>query len=283
MAIITFWSDEKKQTGQTMSAMAVATNMAIEHNYKILLISTQYNDDTLELSFGNIDKNKALVSKLVNTPVGIVDSGIEGLARIASSDKITPEIISNYTHIIFKNRLEVIYGLKQVPNRETKEEYKRLKETYIDIIQNANRYYDLVLVDLNKGMYDDMTKQILKVSDVIVYNIEQKINMINHFQEIRKEINTSKDNNLILNIANFDEDSKYTIKNISRYLGIKKDITLIPYNTLYFESAFEKKVADLFLKMRKVSENDKNGLFIKEVKETVEKIIYKLQEVQMKM
>lgn len=41
MAIITFWSESKKGTGQTMSAVAVATSMAIEHNYRILLISTR--------------------------------------------------------------------------------------------------------------------------------------------------------------------------------------------------------------------------------------------------
>lgn len=41
MAIITFWSNTKKETGQTMSIAAVATCMAIEHNYKILLVSTR--------------------------------------------------------------------------------------------------------------------------------------------------------------------------------------------------------------------------------------------------
>ena len=38
MAIISFWSDSKKQTGQTMSAVAIATYMAIEHNYKMMMI-----------------------------------------------------------------------------------------------------------------------------------------------------------------------------------------------------------------------------------------------------
>ena len=41
MAIITFYSNSKKETAQTMSIAAVATSMAIEHNYKILLISTR--------------------------------------------------------------------------------------------------------------------------------------------------------------------------------------------------------------------------------------------------
>ncbi len=30
MAVITFWSKQKKETGQTMSAVAVAASMAIE-------------------------------------------------------------------------------------------------------------------------------------------------------------------------------------------------------------------------------------------------------------
>lgn len=41
MAIITFWSNTKKETGQSMSIAAIATSMAIEHNYKILLVSTR--------------------------------------------------------------------------------------------------------------------------------------------------------------------------------------------------------------------------------------------------
>ena len=38
MAVIAFWSQEKKETGQTLSQVALSTYMAIEHNYKILNI-----------------------------------------------------------------------------------------------------------------------------------------------------------------------------------------------------------------------------------------------------
>ena len=40
MAIITFKSNEIKETAQTLSIAAVATQMAIEHNVKILVVST---------------------------------------------------------------------------------------------------------------------------------------------------------------------------------------------------------------------------------------------------
>ena len=40
MSIVTFWSNGREETGKTMAAVAIATHMAIEHNVKILLIST---------------------------------------------------------------------------------------------------------------------------------------------------------------------------------------------------------------------------------------------------
>lgn len=88
---------------------------------------------------------------------------------------------------------------------------------------------------------------------------------------------------MILNIGRFDQYSKYTIKNISRYLKIKRDIIAIPYNTLYFEAASEENVSDLFLKLRGIDETERNGSFMKLTKEAGEKIIYKLQELQMRM
>ena len=48
MAVIAFWSNEEKETGQTMSMVALSTYMAIEHNYRILNISTSFKDKTLE-------------------------------------------------------------------------------------------------------------------------------------------------------------------------------------------------------------------------------------------
>ncbi len=210
------------------------------------------------------------------------DNGIEGLSKIANSGKITPEIIPNYTHLIYRNRLEVLYGYKPLKERSTKEEYLKSVEFYKDIIQNANKYYDMVLVDLDKNLRNDIVKQILRLSDVTVYNIEQKMDMINEYLKAKEEMDSQDKSKTVLNIGRFDENSKYTIKNISRYTGIKRDLTIIPYNTLFFEAASEEEVADLFLKIINVSETDRNAKFIKQVKETVEKIIYKLQEVQMR-
>lgn len=283
MPIITFWSNTKKQTGQTMSLAAIASSMAVEHNSKILIISTKYNDDTLELCFGGMNKNKTLLKKLMQNPTTAVDNGIEGLAKMANSSRMTPDSIQNYTHVVYKNRLEVLYGYKEETDRPSKEEYLKIKDKYKDIIQNASKFYDMVFVDLDKGLDDAMVSQILRISDVIMVNVEQKIGMINDFNELRKTNELLNQDNVILNIGRFDSFSKYSIKNISRYVGIKKDISVIPYNTLYFEAASEENVADLFLKIRKIDETDRNAGFVRSVKEAAGKIIYKLQELQMKM
>ena len=47
MAIISFYSGDKKETGQTLSMAAVATHMSIEHNYRILMVDATFDDDTL--------------------------------------------------------------------------------------------------------------------------------------------------------------------------------------------------------------------------------------------
>ena len=139
----------------------------------------------------------------------------------------------------------------------------------------------MVFVDVEKGLEDDYVKQILKISDLVVINTEQKIGMINEINAlIHSEL---RNDNFIINIGRFDNYSKYSVKNMSRFLGMKRDISVIPYNTLYFEAASEESVADLFLKIRNVSEGDRNRAFVTETKNAAEKIVYKLQELQMKM
>ena len=58
MSIVTFWSDGKEQTGKTLSIAAVSTYMAIEHNYRILVVSTGFKDDTLDRCFWEDKKVK---------------------------------------------------------------------------------------------------------------------------------------------------------------------------------------------------------------------------------
>lgn len=281
MAIVTFWSNGKEETAKTMSIVAVATNMAIEHNYRILLMSTNYNDYSLENCFWEPQKEKT--QKMYQPGMGPkrlnIDSGIEGLAKVITANRATPEIITNYTKIVFKNRLEVLLGIKS----KSYDEYERLRSLYSEILKVAKNYYDLIFVDVNKGFDNEFIKEILQMSDLIITNLSQRLQIVNSFMEIRENEKMFKKRNNIILIGRYDKFSKYNAKNIARYMNYKGDIAVIPYNTLFFEACNEGKTADFFLRFKTVSENDKNAVFIKEVNKASEMIIYKLQELQMKM
>lgn len=282
MAIIAFWSNSLKPTGQTMSAAAMAAFMSIEHNYKVLLLTTIKDDNSLELCFGELNKaSSSLFKKVTGQNAVTLGSGIEGLTQIASSSRLSPDMITNYTKVVLKNRLEVIYGYKSRNSEEDEQIIKKIEGEFKKILHNATQYYDIIFIDIEKGMKSEMTREILKIADIVVVNVEQKINLIDDFVKLNNE-NQELSKKMVLNIGRFDRFSKYNIKNISRYTGIKKDITAVPYNTLYFEASSEENVADLFLRIRGLDTSDPNGAFVKQVNDGVDKIIYKIQELQLR-
>lgn len=280
MAIIAFWSNEEKETAQTMSMVALSTYMAIEHNYRILNVSTNFEDETLENSYWNLEKMEQLVKTISKDSNQVdIESGVEGLIKIINSNKTSTNIVSNYTKIVFKDRLDVLCS----PKTKKYEEYKEIAEYYPTILKTANRNYDFVFVDISKRMPEEQVKQILELSDVIIVNLTQRLKAIDNFMKLREENDFFKKNNMLLNIGRYDKFSKYNIKNISRYMKEKKDVHAVLYNTLFFEACSEGNVAEFFLRLRKLDPEDRNAIFIEEIKRLAKDLIYKLQELQIKL
>ena len=278
MAIVTFWSEYKKEVGQTAAAIAVATQMAMEHNLKILLIST-YNNDELKEAFWQEQKQKKGLAGLFEGKKKVnIDSGIQGLAKTVSSSKLTPEIITNYTRIVFKDRLEVLDGYS---SREM--EYEDIYKVYPSIILNAHMYYDMVIVDLNRNIENETNKKILETSNLILYGMTQKNSTLNQYVDSKANGFISQKNNILIYLGRYDRFSKYNSKNISRYLKNGKDINYMSYNTLFNEACDEGTVADLFLKLKTIKVEDKNIQFLNEVRKLSESIIYKIEEQKLKM
>ena len=279
MAIITFKSNELKETGQTLSLAAIATQMAIEHSYKILIVSTNFKDQTLENCFWELDRlNKPIITNTRNASVG-VDSGVEGLIKILASNKTSTEIVKNYSKTILRDRLDMLLS----PNTEDYNEYTQVCSQYPEILRIADRYYDLIFVDLSNRMHQKEAQDIMSISDILMINLTQRLKSINDFLELRENDEFYRRRNVMLVIGRYDAHSKYNVKNITRYMKEKKEILAIPYNTLYFESCSEGKVIDFFLRLKNVDETDRNHLLLSEANRADEAIIYKLQELQMKI
>ena len=92
-----------------------------------------------------------------------------------------------------------------------------------------------------------------------------------------------KEHKIIWNICKYDKNSKYNIKNLTRTVWKKQTIYNVPYNTLLFEATSEGTIAELLLKIRTIKNEDENLELFKELKNLTEGILFKYQELRMRM
>lgn len=278
MPIVSFWSSTKRETAQTLSMIAIACHMAVENNTKILMVDTNFNDPTIKTAFfPEFDNSTKRAIKRLNAGKIDIGSGIEGLAKLLASGKNCGEVITDYSKVIYKGRLEAI--LSYFSNDET--EIARIRQAYKDLIKQANQHYDYVFVDVPKGLDNSFTNEILNISDVIVFNITQRQRDIDDYLKIKTNNPIFKSEKMLPLIGRYDRYSKFTKKNIARDIGEKKEIPAVSYNTLFFENANEGQIGDYFLKFRKslISSNDRNAVFVDEVANAADRVVFKTQEV----
>ena len=286
MSVITFVNNLEEETGKTMSLVAIATHMAINNNNRILIISTTDKEDKINNCFFEEQQTKKMRLGILGNRTSAIDSesGIEGIAKIARSNKLTPELITNYTKVVFKDRLEIILGADKNKIPQTEDDEKEITDEYINLISVARMYYDKIFVDLDSNLSEEIRQKIVDISDLVIVNTSQNFNSLKKLKEKKENSELLQSPKTLILVGRYDKFSKYNVKNISRFLEEKNLILTIPYNTLYFEAADEAGVPELFLRFKKISDSDdRNALFASEVKRASENIIYRLQELQARM
>ncbi len=259
MSIVTFWNGTKEQSGTTFSAIAFAVQSAIQHNMKILLISTSFNDTTTRDCFWKSNIKKSIFGSSAEK---ISNNGIEGLELLMRGGKITPNRIPEYTGILLRDRLEVLTGVES----SNQDLYDKVKEKYGQIISLAKEYYNLVVVDLDRRLNIEYQRTILGLSDIIVPVVTQKAKDIQMIQELINQNDILNRENTVITIGRYMEDTKYNAKNITRNILKSKDIiNVVPYNNLLFEAAQEGRVIDIFFDFMKIRERDINYRFTQEL------------------
>ena len=281
MSIITFWNGTDDEVGTTTSSMAFATQVAIEHNIRVLLISTSLNDSTISDSFWQNSKKKSFGFFSDTRGKMIENNGLEGLDRIIRSNKVTPEAVKDYTKIVLKNRLEILLGVEG-NDESTLKQYMIMQEKYPQIMELADHYYDMVIVDLDKKIKKTTRLEILKKSHIVVTMTSQKIKSIQKVDELIKQDEILNEENTVMTIGRYMENTRYNAKNITRNVLKKKDIiNTIPYNNLLFEATQEGKIIDLYFNFIRLREKDENYYFVKEIKRLYANIKGKIEILQM--
>lgn len=275
MPIVTFWNESRKEAGQTTSIIAIATHLALEHNYRVLLIDANFNDDAIEKAFFRQKQNKAL-KELTQGKLDI-SSGPEGLVSAIASNKATPEIITNYTKVVFKNRLDILTGLKT----EIREDFEKSMAFYKDLIVTANKFYDLVFVDLEKTLSYPFIKAILENSNIIVYCMPPNLSNIDNYLKKRVSHPIISRGNVIPLLTRSDESSSYNIKNTTRYIKSKTLISTIPYNVRFMEATNQAEAADFFARAKlSQTKYDLNQYFMENVERASVEIMEKIKLLQ---
>lgn len=275
MSIITFLNKDKKESGQSLSVAAIAALMAIEHNYKILVISTDFNDKTLEQCFYDSNRKenfKNLFSKSLNSNIA---NGLEGLIRIFASNRADKDTIGSYTKPILKDRLDVL----ESPKTTDYKEYMNISTYFPQIADVANLAYDIVLIDMSSKIPIDNQRKLIDLSTLIVLGLNQNQYSLQKFENLKLQDEFYRRKNVILSIGKYNMNSKYTAKNIGRYLKEKNIPLVVPYNILFADHCSEGKILDYFLAIKayKVGQG-KDEYFCTQVRETIEKIDYLRQE-----
>lgn len=276
MAIIAFWSGEDRECGQTFSMAATATYMCVEHNYRTLLINANFQNDSLERCFWNVNRINTFAAQVNKGKIDIA-SGAEGLVSAIASNKTSPEIVATYTKAIFKNRLDVLPGLKTTSPIE----YEKALMLYKQLLLSANKYYDFVFVDVPKGLKSEAVASILNVANTIVYVLSPNMALIEKYMINRQKLDIMKKGNLIPLLGRENINSKYNARNVARFIGEKRGIPSVPDSYLFSEAANEAGVANFFLKTKTSTSAVKvNDRFLKSVQDVDSRIIAKLKELQ---
>ena len=132
-SVITFINNLDEESGKTMSLVAIATYMAINYNEKILVISTTNKEDKIKSCYFEEQQVKKLRLGLFGDKTSTIDteSGIEGIAKMVRSNKLTPEVITNYTRVVFKDRLEIILGYQPKEEKQADIDVTEIDEEFI--------------------------------------------------------------------------------------------------------------------------------------------------------
>lgn len=190
MSVITFWGNGKVETAQTTSMAGIATQLTVEHNYKILLINTKYNDSSLEECFWK------QTTSMKQTDL---ETGITGLIKAISSNKATPEVITNYTRAVFKDRLEVL-----TDGNILQDTYDKQKTYMKNIVKIAKKAYDLVFVDLEGSIEEPFVQEMIGESNLVVVNITQREKIIKELVNIQQTNSLLNKNNAMFLMGKYE-------------------------------------------------------------------------------
>ena len=245
-----------------------------------MLLSTGYRDKTVSESFWPVEeKKKSLFGGNANVPKpNIFQRGIDDLDRMVTSNRLSPETITNYTRVALRDRLEIIDSYMGNP-----EQYEKIQSSYPKIIAAASKYYDNVIVDIDKRLSGKIKMEILNISDIVLAMSIQKMHNIKELQALIESGKILKKERTLITLGRYDKNMKYNAKNLSRsVLKQRQIIDTIPYNFKVAEAIQEGRIIDVIFGIINLRNADENFFLAQELQRLVDDIDARVLQLEMR-
>lgn len=258
---VVFWGPVHGQTGTTSNLIATACMIGLESPIRSLIGHTHGSYSTMEPAL--------LKDTLESVDSTFQISGLDALERLARNQRLSAANISDYTVPLLYNRLDLLSGSTHSADTT---DHQRMS-SWTDIFSQAALDYDLIMIDVNSGLQQAKTVQMLEQSDMLVINLNQNAVLLDRLQGSQDFVELLKGKNCVFVLGQYDNHSKYTARNIARRYRFVQELYTIPYCVDFMDACNDHSVMEFFLRHRNVSNRHPNAPFIRDVRNLANAIL----------
>ncbi|GAB1159670.1 hypothetical protein YWY31_56950 [Paenibacillus illinoisensis] len=253
--------------GVTSATAALAAFIGLEYDVRTLVSQPQRTDGDIERFFNRT------INQYNRQFFAIGGMGLDSLERVAKSSKLERDSVKNYTLMVERNRLDLLWGSERL-NRPQQGSIEAVNMVF----RMAAEYYGISLLDARSGQDNDVSNSLINDADLVVICVNQNVSVLEkYFDNQRKywpEVLEQKQHLLLM--TQYDPLSKYKIKNIANKYRFKSPILTIPYNTSFRDHLNDGDIKSFFSKNQYISSNHENYFFIQEVSRAAKTILHEI-------
>lgn len=180
-------------------------------------------------------------------------NGIDDLISMVKTQELSQDIFMLHTEEINRN-LRVINSTQI----ETLDYIKKNDKYLLKVLDEAKKYFDIIIVDASAGIKNSLTTELYEYSDVFVNILTQNAYTIDWYTKHE----SYKEDEKVVNVINMYEEDIYP-----DYGDIKKEfklenMVLLRYSKL-FRHFYNQKILDPFYKTEDLFNNDFSQLIVK--------------------
>lgn len=265
---VAFWSNIGGKNGVTSNLASVSIMLALEQRCKSILFENHCHMINLE---------RVLIRK---KSTDLLKEEENYFYNHLGMDSLIKKIHSNLysKELLLKSSLNFLdHGIYYIPQSKlmNKELFEyELNQVIHPFLEQVKEISPVTFID-TAGCSNLSTKVILSKADLVVVNLSQDPQIIDHFFENYSSL-TSK---VVYLLGSYNRNSKFNLSNIRRKYHIKKEqIAVIPYNVAFRDSLIEGDTISFLLRNQKCKRDDENYYFIKELKNASNMIYKKIEE-----